>query len=72
MKIIYLVIVTILIQSKVYSSQNKEVNDFCKSKEDIVACVKDYDGLPNLEELPSLTNEEPIPIKVIPFNKEDK
>ena len=51
-----------------YGSQEKEINEFCKNKVDIESCFQYYEGLPKLEEIPFVPAQDPIKIKVLPYN----
>ena len=69
MKTLIYAIAVLLVTQKAYSNQKQEINEFCRNKIDIISCIRDYNTLPELKELPLYPQQEPISIKVIPYLK---
>ncbi len=65
----FLLFILFLASGLAKASQEKEINEFCRNKEDVISCVKDYEGIPKLNVLPYLPKASPIPIKIIPYSE---
>ena len=50
-----------------YANSNLEVTELCDRKLDKATCLKQYENLPNLNDLPNLPIRRPIKLKVIPY-----
>jgi len=65
---IYLILL-ILLQVKVYASQNETLDLNCIDNLNHIDCLQKDNLNSDFDLLPDLPDHKPIPIKVIPFNE---